>query len=168
MLKQCRPLLDHLEFMICKTLSTAVLFILFVARPASAGSVPSDTEVITATVNGFHDALRRGDAKAAMELLDPDAVILESGSAETRAEYESHHLAEDIQFAQAVHSNRSDVRVRMEAHTAWLTSRSKAEGSFEGKPINSVGVELVVLNKTSGGWRIRAIHWSSHKVKTAE
>jgi ketosteroid isomerase-like protein len=154
--------------MICKTFSIAFLFVLFVVRSVGAGSVPSDAEAITAAVDRFHDALRRGDAKTAMELLAPDAVILESGSAETRAEYESHHLPEDIQFAHAVHSNRSDVRVQIEANTAWLTSRSKAEGSFEGKPINSVGVELVVLNKTAEGWRIRAIHWSSHKVKTAE
>jgi ketosteroid isomerase-like protein len=154
--------------MICKTLSIASLFVLFVVRPVGAGSVRSDEEAIAAAVNRFHDALHRGDAKTAMEFLAPDAVILESGSAETRAEHESHHLPEDIQFAQAVHSNRSDVRVRIEANTAWLTSRSKDEGSFEGKPIDSVGVELVVLNKTAQGWRIRAIHWSSHKVKTAE
>jgi ketosteroid isomerase-like protein len=153
--------------MICKTLSIASLFVMFIVTSVGADSVSSDAEAITAAVNGFHDALRRGDTKAAMELLAPDAVILESGSAETRAEYESHHLLEDIQFAQAVHSIRSDVRVQIEANTAWLTSRSKAEGSFEGKPINSVGVELVVLNKTAKGWRIRAIHWSSHKVKTA-
>ena len=43
-----------------------------------------DAGAISAVVDGFHDALRRGDAKAAMELLAPDAIILESGAAETR------------------------------------------------------------------------------------
>ena len=98
-----------------------------------------------------------------MKLLAPDAVILESGFVETRSEYERHHLPEDIRFAQAIPNNRSDVRVQIDGNTAWLTSRSKAEGSFEGKPVNSVGVELVVLTRTSEGWQIRAIHWSSHK-----
>ena len=39
-----------------------------------------------------NDALRRGHAKAVMELLAPDAKILESGAAQTRAKYERHHL----------------------------------------------------------------------------
>jgi hypothetical protein len=45
--------------MICKTFSIVVLFVLLVVRPA--GAVPSDTEAITASVNGFNDALRHGD-----------------------------------------------------------------------------------------------------------
>ena len=123
----------------------------------------NDNADAAATVEAFHNALARGDGAAAMKLLAPDAVILESGSVETRAEYESHHLPEDIRFAQAIPNTRSDIRVQIDGNTAWLTSRSKAEGSFEGKPVNSVGVELIVLTKTSEGWRIRAIHWSSHK-----
>ena len=135
---------------------------------SAAAATPDESANVGSTVEAFHNALAHGDGKAAMKLLAPDAVILESGSAETRAEYESHHLPEDIQFAQAVHSNRSDVRVQIDGNTAWLTSRSKTEGSFEGKPVNSVGVELVVLTKTSAGWLIRAIHWSGHKVTKTE
>jgi hypothetical protein len=55
--------------MICKTFSIAVLFVLLVVRPAGAGSVPSDAAAITAAVNGFHDALHRGDSEAALNLL---------------------------------------------------------------------------------------------------
>lgn len=129
-------------------------------------ATPDESANVGSTVEAFYNALAYGDGKAAMKLLAPDAVILESGSAETRAEYESHHLPEDIQFAQAVRNNHSDVQVQIDGNTAWLTSRSKAAGSFEGKPVNSVGVELVVLTKTANGWLIRAIHWSSHKVRT--
>lgn len=103
-----------------------------------------------------------------MKLLAPDAIILESGSIESRAEYESHHLAGDIEFSQAVPSTRSDVRVQIDGDTAWLTSRSRTEGEFKEHPINSSGAELMVLTKTAEGWRIRAIHWSSHKVTKAE
>jgi ketosteroid isomerase-like protein len=121
---------------------------------------------VTATLEAFHSALARGDAKAAMNLLAADAVILEGGSVETRAEYEAHHLQEDIRFARTVRNIRSDVRVAVEGNTAWLTSQSRAEGSFEGKQVSSSGVELAVLTKTSNGWRIRPIHWSSHKAGT--
>jgi ketosteroid isomerase-like protein len=135
---------------------------------SAAAATPDESGNVVSAVEAFHTALAHGDAKAAMKLMAPDAVILESGSAETRAEYESHHLPEDIKFAQAMHSNSSDVRVQIDGNTAWLTSRSKTEGSFEGKPVNSVGVELVVLTKTSAVWLIRAIHWSSHKVTKTE
>lgn len=133
---------------------------------SAVAATPDESANVGSVVEAFHSALAHGNGKAAMKLLAPDALILESGSAETRAEYESHHLPEDIQFAQKVSSNRSDVQVQIDGNTAWLTSRSKTEGSFEGKPINSGGVELVVLTKTAEGWRIRAIHWSSHKLKT--
>ena len=136
----------------------------FLLASASSETLSSDAGAIIAAVDGFHDALRRGDGAAAMKLLALDAVILESGFAETRADYEAHHLPEDIRFAQSVRSTRSDVRVQVDGNTAWLTSRSTSEGSFEGKPVNSAGVELAVLTKTAGGWRIRAIHWSSHKI----
>ena len=135
---------------------------------SAAAAATDDSAAVASAVEAFHTALAHGDAKAAMTLLAADAVILESGSAETRAEYESHHLPEDIAFAQTVHSNRSDVRIQIEGNTAWLTSRSKTEGSFEGKPVNSVGVESVVMTKTAAGWLIRAIHWSSHKAPKAE
>ena len=124
-----------------------------------------DSTSVASAVETFHNALARGDGKAATQMLAADAVILESGELQTRAEYESHHLAEDIRFAQTVRSTRSDVHVEIEGNTAWLTSLSRAQGSFEGKPINSSGVELIVLMRGESGWRIRAIHWSSRKVK---
>ena len=119
---------------------------------------------VRATVDGFHEALSRGDGPAAMKLLAPDAVIMEGGGIETRAEYESHHLAADMEFAKAVPSTRSNVAVQINGDTAWLTSASRTEGTFKGKPVNSRGAELIVLAKTADGWRIRAIHWSSQRV----
>ena len=133
---------------------------------SAVAATPEESVKVGSTVEAFHNALAHGDGKAAMNLLAPDAVILESGSAESRADYEREHLPEDINFARTVRSVRSDVHVEINGDTAWLTSHSKSEGTFEGKPVNSVSVELVVLTKTAQGWRMRAIHWSSHKVKT--
>jgi len=149
--------------MIRKTFSIAVLFALLVVRPAGAGSVPSDAAAITAAVNGFHDALRRGDSKAALNLLAPDAVILESGSAQTREEYAREHLAEDIAFVKAVPGTRSMLSIKQEGNVAWTTATTQSAGTFNGREVNSAGVELMVLTKTKAGWLIRAIHWSSHR-----
>ena len=133
---------------------------------SAVAATPDESANVGSTVEAFHNALAHGDSKAAMNLLASEAVILESGSAESRADYEREHLPEDINFARTVRSVRSDIRIQIDGNTAWVTSRSKFEGTFEGKPVNSAGVELVVLSKTAEGWRMRAVHWSSHKVKT--
>lgn len=144
-------------------LIAALVSLSFVICISGGTSAPPSDDVLV-TINGFHDALRRGDGAAAMKVLAPDAVILEGGSIETRAQYEGHHLGEDMAFLKAVPSTRSDHRVQIDGNTAWVTSRSTTEGSFNGKPIKSVGAELVVLTKSDQGWQIRAIHWSSQKV----
>ena len=131
-------------------------------------TLSSDAGAITAAVDGFHDALRRGDAKAAMELLAPDAVILESGAAETREEYEKHHLTEDIAFSRAVTITNLTLAVHIEGNAAWVSSTNRATGTFNGRQVNSAGAELMVLTNSAAGWRIRAIHWSSHAVKKAD
>jgi len=127
-------------------------------RPDSAGAV--------AVVNGFHAALRAGDSLAAMRRLTPDALILESGGIETRDEYRSHHLPDDIRFAQAVSSPRRVARVTVLGDAAWVVSTSTTTGTFEGRPINSNGAELIVLRRQNGEWKISAIHWSSRARRT--
>jgi hypothetical protein len=57
---------------------------------------------VARTVEQYHRALAAGDSTAALTLLAPDAVILESGGVETRDEYRGHHLPGDVAFARAV------------------------------------------------------------------
>ncbi len=130
---------------------------------AAESASPSQDKAITAAAEEFHEALIRGDAEAAMKMLAPDATILESGASQTRAEYAREHLAEDIAFAKATSSTRLTVSVRREGNTAWTMSTYRTSGSFEGKPIDSIRAELVVLTQTPNGWQIRSIHWSSRK-----
>ena len=130
---------------------------------ATAEEAP-DPQIVVA-VDAFHDALKKGDRVTVMALLAPDAQILEGGHAESREQYEKGHLAADIEFAQAVSSTRDNVVARQEGSVAWVTSGSRVSGSFKGRDVNSAGAELIVLSKTAEGWRIRAIHWSSHAVK---
>lgn len=110
----------------------------------------------------FHEALRKGDANAAMSLLADDAQILESGHRETRAEYEREHLAADIAFAKTVPTSGTSMIVRQEGNFAWATSTARSSGTFQGKRIDAENAELMVLAKSSDRWQIRAIHWSSH------
>lgn len=127
--------------------------------PSRAGD--ADADAVTATVLGFHAALAAGQATAAAELLAPDAVVLEQGELQTRAEYLAHHLAEDIAFAKAVPARRGSTAVSVVGDVAWATSTSVIQGTYQARALNLTGTELMVLSRSPGGWRIRAIHWSS-------
>ncbi|HEX6308440.1 MAG TPA: DUF4440 domain-containing protein [Longimicrobiales bacterium] len=134
------------------------------ADPGGSGARADSTAVAT-TVLAYHEALAMGDSIAALALLAPDAVILESGGVESRAEYRAHHLHSDIAFARAVSSERSTLRVVVNGDVAWVSSTSTTTGSFRDRPINAAGAELMVLVRTPDGWRIAAIHWSSRNVR---
>lgn len=125
------------------------------------GRAEGDSTAVANTVDRFHRALAAGDTATVMELLAPDAVVLESGGVETRAEYRSHHLPGDIAFAQAVPRQRSEIRVRVQGDVAWASSTSTVQGEFRGRAINSQGAELMVLRRTGDAWKIAAVHWSS-------
>jgi ketosteroid isomerase-like protein len=136
------------------------------ARPAAAQSstaqAPTDSAAAAAVVERYHRALAVGDSAGALALLADDAVILESGDVESREEYRAHHLPADIAFARAVKGDRSAVRVTVRGDVAWATSTSTSKGQYRGRAINSAGAELVVLARDADGWKISAIHWSSH------
>ena len=120
-----------------------------------------DSAAVIEVVDRYHAALARGDSATALQLLASDAVILESGGAESRDEYRAHHLPADIAFAAAVRAQRTVTRVVVRGDMAWVASTSTSQGEFRGRTINSAGAELMVLSRTGDGWRISAIHWSS-------
>jgi len=134
---------------------------------ASRNFLHPDSAAIAAVVGGFHKALTAGDSAAALAFLAEDVTILESGGVETRAEYRSHHLSSDIAFAKAVASTRGPLKVMVDGNTAWTSSTSETRGQYNGRAINSVGAESMVLTRTRGGWKIRSIHWSSRAKRPA-
>lgn len=125
-----------------------------------AGST-ADSAAVAAVVERYGKALAAGDSAAALSLLAPDAVILESGGVETREQYRNHHLPGDIAFARAVRSEDSPIHVVVNGDAAWAWSTSVTQGTYRERQVNSAGAELMVLSRSGGRWLIRAIHWSS-------
>lgn len=138
-----------------------------VSTPIAAQAASRDSAAVARTVQAFHDALVRGDSAAALRLLAPDVVVLESGGRESLGEYRAHHLPGDIQFAQAVPSQRGPVQIDVLGDVAWASSASTTQGTYRDRAINSAGVELMVLSRVGTGWMIRAIHWSSRNRRAA-
>ncbi len=130
-------------------------------NPGASPAPASDSAEVVGTVARYHDALVRADSSAALAMITSDAVILESGRSETREQYRAHHLAADMAFATAVQTRRAVTSVVVRGDVAWVASQSTSQGQFRGRQIDATGAELMVLTRTSGGWRISAIHWSS-------
>lgn len=144
------------------------LFSSAIAGASFAGRLQSaqlDSAAVVAVVDGYHRALSEGDTVTALSLLTSDALILESGDLETRDEYRAHHLSADVQFARAVPSTRGPVRVTIKGDVAWAISTSKTKGAYQGRTIDSQGAELMVVTREQGGWKIRAVHWSSRAMR---
>lgn len=151
---------------ILKTYSTTLLASLCLILTASVSRgepAAPDATAITTAAEGFHKALSAGKPDQVMALLQPDALIVEGGTVQTRDEYQSEHLSADIAYARAVPSTQRSAVVRQEGDVAWVTTTFTVTGTFHGKPVDNLAVETMVLTKTSAGWRIRTIHWSSQK-----
>ncbi len=129
-----------------------------VSLEAQQSTTPADV------VQDFHDAVKRGDSTAALELLDPDVVIFESGGAElSREEFRAHHVGADMTYAQATKRVVTDSRSHSSGDVAWVMNRTQVTGTVRDREINTRGTETVVLKRTSTGWRIIHIHWSSRR-----
>lgn len=148
------------------TLIATIAVIGLMAAPCLTVGQTADRDAVLATVRVFHDALVRGDSVTALKQLAPDVKILESGGLETLEEYRSHHLRADMAFAQAVPSERTDSSVVVSGDVAWVVGTSRTTGMYRERAINSVSAELMVLSRSSEGWHIRAIHWSSRSIRT--
>lgn len=137
--------------------------ILSVAAAGRGETSPPDTAAISTAVDAFHQALAAGEEDRAMSLLSPDALIVEAGTVQTRAEYQSEHLKEDIAFAREVPGTQTSRKVAQAGDVAWVTTTFRVTGKFHDTAIDNFAAETAVLTRTTDGWRIRAIHWSSHK-----
>jgi ketosteroid isomerase-like protein len=145
---------------VCRGLLIAIA--LSMTGCAQTPAPPSESEV-TAVVESFYAAIKKGDTAAAMSVIAPDAVFLESGKLETRAEYEANHLPADIDFEKQVSGKRGPMRVTFDGNTAWVIATTQYDGTFDGSPVSFVSAQLVVLTRDAGTWRIRTIHWSSRR-----
>jgi ketosteroid isomerase-like protein len=125
---------------------------------------PEDVTGVTGTFEAFYAAMKTGDRAAAMATIAPDAVFVEGGRLETRAEYESNHLPADIQFEQAVSGTRGPLQIRFNGSTAWVIATTEYEGTFEGAPVHFISAQLMVLTRSDGPWSIRSVHWSSRRL----
>ncbi len=131
----------------------------------AAGSAPAWAAAgadAVATVKAFHAAMGRGDAAAVADFLLEDAVIYEQGGAESsKAEYVQAHLPGDIAYSQGMTDTVTDRRSSTQDGVSWVLTQGRTTGTYDGKKVDRLTTETMVLKKTKGAWRIAHIHWSS-------
>lgn len=117
-------------------------------------------------VQALHEAMSAGDAKRVQNALDPKVLIMEGGNVErSRDEYAGHHLPADLTFMQAVTYKLERQTGDTVGDLAWVASEARLTGTREGKLMDLVSTETLVLKKAAAGWKVVHIHWSSRTAK---
>ena len=130
--------------------------------PASAQVVDDASAPAIAVVDAFHAALGSGESEAVLALLSEDAMVLEEGGAErSRDEYAGHHLPADMAYAAATEAEIIRRVAWVEGDIAWVLTEGRTSGAFNGRPVDRLTAETMILQRQAEGWRIRHIHWSS-------
>jgi ketosteroid isomerase-like protein len=149
------------------TLTLALIATTAAEHHTAMDRATADATAIENTVNAYHEALKNKDSAAAVALLSDQVIVLESGYIENHEEYLGHHLGADMEFSASVPGTRTVKHVEVNGNAGWVIATSTSKGTFRERDINSAGVELIVVARdaTDGTWKIKAIHWSSRKVK---
>lgn len=145
-----------------KNILTVGIAILVMAGLASAAETSSG-EAASKVVAQFHAALKAGNADGASALLAATALVYESGYAETRDDYVSHHLAADIAFAKDTQRIVKNTRQQCDESVCVIMQSTETTGTFKGKSARGVGQETMVMRREGDTWKIQHVHWSSHK-----
>ena len=128
----------------------------------ATGSLAAEATEAAAAVDAFHAVLKAGDTTGALTLLAGDVMIFEEGGAErSREEYASHHLGSDAAFAAASEATVARRSGWADGDIAWITSEGRTTGQFNGRAVDRLTAETMVLKRHADGWRIHHIHWSS-------
>lgn len=120
-----------------------------------AKAVPDAEEVALA----FHSALQKGDRNAVLALLSADVTVSESGHTQSRQEYASGHLGEDIAFLKTAEVKQISLASMPMGESAIVGSESEVRTKVDGQPRVQRSRELLTLKRDHGAWKIIAVRW---------
>ncbi|GAB3253673.1 YybH family protein [Chitinimonas naiadis] len=141
-----------------------IVNVLFLA--ASVFALAEHSASPAQVVADFHSAMQSGRQADVEALMNPEALIYESGYIErTRSDYAEHHLPGDIAYAKKIKTKLLKQAAIEAENLAVITSETETIDQSAKEPINYAGTETMVLRRVNGEWRIAHIHWSSRKLK---
>tara|TARA_R110001599_G_scaffold1889_4_gene9769 strand:- start:208952 stop:209389 length:438 start_codon:yes stop_codon:yes gene_type:complete len=137
------------------------LIILFISSLTISAQQTDNKTMIAKALTDLETAIVNNDAELAGNILHDDVTILEGGGMETKEQYLSHHFHSDGKFLSAMNREEESQEISVEGNMAWVTSKTKMTGTYSGREIDLSSLELAVLKKENGMWRVIALHWSS-------
>ncbi len=144
-----------------RTLIWLITLFVMHAGMASASSAEAVSATPTDAVQSFHKALHSGDAATIRHLLDDSVHIYEGKGVERSAEeYIGHHMLADMMYLKALSEEVVEQRVIASGDMAFAVTRSRLTGQRDGRPVDVLNVETVVLRRIDGAWKIVHVHWS--------
>ena len=109
----------------------------------------------------FHRALEQGHRDAALALLSADVTVSEAGHTQSRSEYASGHLGEDIAFLKTAQIKPISLASMPMGDSAMVGSESEIRKTVGGQLKILRSRELLTLKRDNSAWKITAIRWQS-------
>ena len=136
---------------------------------ASSGETPLTIEGLKAdavpaaeiAAKAFHTALQNGDRATALALLAAEVTISEGGHTQSRSDYASGHLDEDIAYLKSVQSTLISLGSMSMGETAMVGSETELRQTEKGQIHITRSREMLTLKQQNGAWKIIAIRWQS-------
>ncbi|TYP93598.1 protein of unknown function (DUF4440) [Fodinibius salinus] len=142
-------------------ISLIVILLFIVGTSLAVGQDSATEKKVIKTLDAFHQAIIENDSQTAKHLLSESARILEGGNIETKDEYLSHHFHSDGKFLSAMKRENESRDVTIEGNMAWVSTQTHTWGTYSNRTLDLNSLELAVLKKEEGNWKITALHWSS-------
>ena len=122
-------------------------------------------EVVAAS---FHTALQKGDRETVLALLAPEVTISEGGQTQSRDEYASGHLGEDIAFLNNVQAKPVSLASMAMGETAMVGTETLIRATLKGKLTTLRSRELLTLKRQGAAWKIVGVRWQSAPMESTQ
>lgn len=146
-------------------LATGLAFVL--AMPLRAHEATAE-HGIPEWLKSYDAAFNGRDIERLAAFYHPDVTIFEGGSTNDGwADYRDNHLGPELKEMDAVDFSHSNVKAHLvgsDGRAAYVTAEYRLKARIEGKDVDALGLETLVLVKDgAGAWKIRHSHTSSRR-----
>jgi ketosteroid isomerase-like protein len=125
------------------------------------GLQPKAVPAAEAVARAFQSALQHGDRAVVLALLAPDASVSEGGLVQTRDEYASGHLDDDIAFLKDARITPVSIASMPLGDSAMVGSESEISTSVKGKSVTLRSREILKIKRDGKNWKIVSVQWQS-------
>jgi ketosteroid isomerase-like protein len=130
------------------------------------GFKPKAVPAAEVVADSFHSALQKGDRDTVLALLAPEVTIREGGQTQSRDEYASGHLGEDIAFLKSAQLTPLSLASMPMGETSMVGTETQITMLRKGGPTKLRSRELLTLKRQGAAWTIVDVQWQSGPIES--